>query len=548
MLPQVTRDPRYYSKPLDLLDDTCYFQKFIEDDVTYLQVLLDPLLVTDLALELFDVYTDALVHTYTFVDTLKTTEYEGITYEVWQAELAFTGITAGKYYLQLSYFDDTQTQILQSPIEVGDFPDTLLIEYRNSLNKFSIIFDTDIVFNLRVEGIIKDYVPQFEDTTYNDEIHEQTLLDSVYFDQLKLYVPGLQGYIPAYMAKRVNIALGCDTVLIDGEYYARLEGAKWDVQHAPEDDRMGISIDIVPTTNNTNVRLITGGQTPQGNFQNVRRSKEYLLQSADFQISGIFGAMTHFDSLVIYNTNNTAFTLRVGQTVGGSELGEFVIDPAQDDNTIDIGASFKTDEIVYISGLTGVAGLSLDIYAVYDVLNAPLITLPFSATDTIGKGATIRYKEIMPGDLPMAFDLVSGLGIVGSKWEKWALADGRNGGVDESGCVAVMYDPTNPDYDALKIDTTGGADSITLSTAQLPNFYLQMFGNTQNPAGGDKPNAAQRVAITSNTGTSLGYELKRNLVDSDTGMIGRTSSIGSGAEIDARMKYIVGITIIKIAD
>lgn len=547
--PKVAANPLYATVPFEEWDDTCYMQPFTNEETT-LQVLAK--VGQTFTFKLYDIYTNALVQNFVPVNTGYTTQYQLVNYVVWETTINLTGVPYGKYYLELFYNDGVTDQIAQGSIEVRGVDETLLISYKNTINKFSAIFDTGFTPVLRVEGIIKNYIPEFDDLVYNDEIHNTTLLDSEYFDQFKAYFPGLSGYIPAWMAKRINIALGCDVVTIDGVSYQRIEGSKWDTQHSPEDDKMGISIDITPTVNNYNERL-KAATTNTGNFQNVRNATPpYKLVGADFQISGIFKNNVVLAYFAFKNFNNTAFTLNIGTTPGGAELGTFPIG-VEDTFTVNIDVEFNSTETVYLSGITGVTGISLEAYAVYDILDAPRITLPFSATDTLGKGATIRYKEIAPGDLVQAFDVASGLGLIGSKWEKWAFADGRNGGIDESGCVAVMFDPAQADYLLSKLDTKGGADSITLTTSQLPNFYLKMFGSDVNVgSGGDVPNNTQRVAryrarnnVLSQT---LDYEISRSGQTDDTQMIGRTSSVGAGAAIDNRQHYIVGLTIIKIAD
>ena len=77
----------------------------------------------------------------------------------------------------------------------------------------------------------------------------------------------------------------------------------------------------------------------------------------------------------------------------------------------------------------------------------------YTNSDSIG---TIKmfYPPGGQVNLGLYFDDSTGLGVVGSPWEGWAIADSRNGTPNLKGRFIVGYDNADPDYNS--VGDTGG--------------------------------------------------------------------------------------------
>ncbi len=88
-----------------------------------------------------------------------------------------------------------------------------------------IIFETGFPPSLRVLGKIKYKSPASRDTIYEDQVLNQSILNSVPFRIWELTIGGSSG-IPDYLIDKVNRILGCSNLLIDGRLFTKSEGAK----------------------------------------------------------------------------------------------------------------------------------------------------------------------------------------------------------------------------------------------------------------------------------------------------------------------------------
>ena len=69
------------------------------------------------------------------------------------------------------------------------------------------------------------------------------------------------------------------------------------------------------------------------------------------------------------------------------------------------------------------------------------------------------------------FNLIGGswgAGLPGTRYSKWAIANGNNGTDDEKGLTTRGFDINDVDYDDASSTNSGGSDSITLATGNIP--------------------------------------------------------------------------------
>jgi hypothetical protein len=93
--------------------------------------------------------------------------------------------------------------------------------------------------------------------------------------------------------------------------------------------------------------------------------------------------------------------------------------------------------------------------------------------DPIG---TIKMFSPFPYGTPLStyFDNSTGLGITGSSWYGWALADSRNGTVDLRGRFVVGYDSTDSDYSTIGA-TSSTNKTTTLGKSNIP-LHKHVYG------------------------------------------------------------------------
>lgn len=455
---------RYFYQPFDIHQDKkCYFQKFTTQDTTKLQILSDFDSIT------FNIYRlDDNSLALNVVPVQVPINIIDQTFKAYEITIPFTSLPEGDYYCKIAYVNELlQTvEFVSEPISVLDVhPNTLLIEYTNSENNFSVVFDTGIVFSLRVEGIIEDFTPEFDDVIYNDQKRNATKLNSIPYRSFRLYVGPAAG-IPDWMADKVNRALSCDQVMLDGEYYEKVEGAKWEVKRADEYEFIGMTLEIMPVDNFFLQRLKTGDQPGEG-YIPVQKVTNYFDNGADIAMSNIFRKYTLLEKICIIRNGGT-FMLKVGTTPGGSEIGEFEITDLI--TTININWLFSEIATVYLSGLDATNN---DISIIYKQLDEdPIGAGSPNPYKELGIGAIVIYEEIADGGLEADFNLGTGLGNISTQWEGWAICDGRNGTVNRGGVFPIGWLDGDANYGT--IGATGGSSQVTLTQANMPNYDLHI--------------------------------------------------------------------------
>ncbi|WPU95497.1 hypothetical protein SNE25_08170 [Mucilaginibacter sabulilitoris] len=81
-------------------------------------------------------------------------------------------------------------------------------------------------------------------------------------------------------------------------------------------------------------------------------SKQYLLNGADIVCTDVFKKFSTLVGIQLDNRDLVVFTIHIGTTSGGSEIGDFTLDGTAA-NFFSINQAFDSAQTVYISGLTG---------------------------------------------------------------------------------------------------------------------------------------------------------------------------------------------------
>lgn len=511
----------------------CYFQKWQFTDTLRLQIISNEEL-TDLKILNLD---GAVVDTVSWVaNALVLPDYPD--YKVYEINYPFANLTAGKYVIQQDLFE-------AEAIEVAEKWDkTVLLKYKHSENDYSVIFDTLIEFEFRVEGWVGDYKPKNDRDVYNDQTRNLTQLNSVAYRQFSLYVGYGKG-VPNWPIDKVNIITQCDQLKIDNVYYQPIEDAEFEVENNDAKNYIGGSIEIEQKFNNF-IKIRTEGQPTNQTFQPVQNVTPYLNQGANFNVNGLFKFNSLLEAIAVYRNTSAPLIIKLGITPNGNEIGE--IELIDFENTLQLNYLFDTARTVYITGITPGADVTIFfIWKQLDVLPIP-IAPPTDTASELGKGSIISWKEINAGDFLLNWDMVTGLGKTNTKWAKWCIL-GSNGTLppeinsNDMYLRHVGYEQIETNY--VQLNTVIGANQKVIPRSALPNERLFTLTTDQNNNPNDFANNASQVAIIGDNRGQRGYAMARG---GSEATVGRTNPLGDGAEFSVEPKTLVTLFIIKLVD
>lgn len=508
MNPVKTFNPIYNNLPFDFQQPQKeYAQKAKRGLPQTLQVLSDWVPV-------FKVYNN---DTGILIDTITgATPTSGIlnqTFTLYEFTINWGNYPPGFYYLESHYTNDAPLLIIERSglIQTADnFPQTVVVQYTNSANAFSAVFSTGIVFSLVVEGNIEDYTPAFEDVIYNDQEYNATKLNSIPHREFTFYVGSNRGFagVPPWVADKLNWAFSCDQIQLDGQYYQNTNGSKWEVTRTDQvgPNFIGLKIQIIEVINRY-LQSYQPGETPANAIQVITRTKSYTGVSSDITLAGVFNDFSLLTRIIIYNLGGNVFTITAGTAADGSApITTPFTTTGQLKEVWEISELFDGAKTLYIQGLTGV---NCNIVVEYDQLDAPNF-VPAPAPKSFVKGTVYMYEEITIGDFATDWNVGTGAGNTGTKYEGCVLA-GTNGTKDRNGLLAMGWNSTLP---LTRDILTGNSGNLaTIARANLPaeslaipdlslNTSYRTGGNSQRAAAND-PTAPRSRTENLGSGTPL---------------------------------------------
>lgn len=246
--------PQYISKPYGKypfliqnknrkwLNQVGYRQKWQTSDVTYLQFQSD---FEPIRLDVVDCYDIARL-TQNSLQKRANKYMPG--YYVYENTVSWATLPPDKFYWIKLILPDGKVWISE-PIEVKvTHKNTLLLEYRNSRYHGNVIFETGIKFGFRVEATIGFLDPGSENTIYNDQKHNPTLLNSKTFRAWPFQIGGTRG-CPDWVYDKINNIWSCNDVTIDGISYARTGDGKFEFTTAERYLLRGATMNIAEGIN-----------------------------------------------------------------------------------------------------------------------------------------------------------------------------------------------------------------------------------------------------------------------------------------------------------
>jgi len=529
--PNLVVDAKYNNRAFDdKVGEDCYIIKRERTDTAVkLQILSD---YTDVVLKFYVDYTKAFALTVPF--TAIGVPITGATFKGYEATIDFSDLAEDIYFGEITYTDENNVvQIWRTPlIDVkNDHPDTILFEYTDVVNRLGVIFDTGIEFNFRVEGLLRNYQPSSSDEDYVDQKYNSISLNSIPYRIFDLYIGafGIQQY-PDWLIEKLNYIFACKLKKIEGEYYNKADGAKFEVTRPTQRDDRGYPKITVIQDENLGIQEYKTGDEPVGDIIVVRKSYKVGDNISTNQVvAGVFTDNTTLCRIDLWNYGGDDFTLSVDD--GTDTLGEFEIDGTNITDALELVKVFNAPKNLNIT--FSPEGVNLKIFLVYDKLDAPVLN-PSTAKGAYLPKTIYTYYEENDGDIDNDWNVATGQGQPDTQFEGCVML-GTNGTDDITDMVLISWDRLNP----ATLQTSIGGHTVTLDRDNLPAEGLEMFANQQNDAPDDFPTPATTVAVSKdpNAQSRKAYAMNKGTIDAT---IGLTANMGSAVPIDITpLGYIV---------
>lgn len=180
-------------------------------------------------------------------------------------------------------------------------------------------------------------------------------------------------------------------------------------------------------------------------------------------------------------------------------------------------------------------------------------------------GLDIGIKLSVTEDKLAYFNLVGGswgAGLPGTRYSKWAIANGNNGTDDYKGLTTRGFDVNNIDYSDTSSTNSAGSDSITLTIGNIPahrhtgvaaitedgSEAVSLFADANTLAGITKMNREGRKGAKYGSGSDQQEGVVYyNSGDGTDNIDGQGELLSSPSSINIRNKYFTEIIIQKIA-
>jgi hypothetical protein len=216
---------------------TYYRQKWVRSDTTKLQMQ------SSLAPDAMKVY-DVQAH---LVKSLSwTAVYTATDYKIWELTFDLSDLPEGVYftYQKVALLGITWEAFSEPIHSKNSWPNTLLIEYKNSFNDFGVAWTTGLTMKFRVEADIKEPDFKSDRTDYANQVRRVSTLKNVPCRVFRFNVGEAPGVSP-YIVDILNRIFGCDWIQIEGKFYQADLDAKWEKNQPKNYPLMGASLDIV---------------------------------------------------------------------------------------------------------------------------------------------------------------------------------------------------------------------------------------------------------------------------------------------------------------
>lgn len=144
-----------------------------------------------------------------------------------QSDVDMITFATGDYYFQTN-IGSGPFVLVSEPFKIAtEVKNSLLLEYSHFEKTGGVYFQAPFNPSLRIPGVLKYNDTLSRDTIYEDDPADETLLRSVPYRVFDLKIGGASG-IPPWLADKIKRIFCCSDVRIDGRYFTKMEGQKWE--------------------------------------------------------------------------------------------------------------------------------------------------------------------------------------------------------------------------------------------------------------------------------------------------------------------------------
>lgn len=144
-----------------------------------------------------------------------------------QNDIDLAPFLVGSYYWQTNIGSGPFVLVSEPFKIVSEAPNTLLLEYTHFEKFGGVYFQSPFSPTLRIPAVLKYNDTPSIDTIYADDSQDQTLLRSVPY-RIYTLIMGHSAGMPPWLADKIKRIFCCSDVRIDGRYYTKADGAKWE--------------------------------------------------------------------------------------------------------------------------------------------------------------------------------------------------------------------------------------------------------------------------------------------------------------------------------
>lgn len=196
-----------------------YVQKFLPSDSIYVQYATIGQYVGDLEIWLTDSAGNDISQLEPTV--IKTTD------DVTVSAVAWPPLPVGSYILQFRIAQYSRVIAWAPFCIVAELPDSVLFTYTNYRDDFDTVFNTEIDYRVEAVWLPTDTSFLVNAESFRDQNGIAHQLSAQPYETRALTIGGgISAFgVPDWVARKINNIFSCSSVFIDGEQYARSEGA-----------------------------------------------------------------------------------------------------------------------------------------------------------------------------------------------------------------------------------------------------------------------------------------------------------------------------------
>ena len=168
---------------------------------------------------------------------------------IYEVDVDMDGYDEGCYYFTIAFGSPVVLTMQSENIMLSEkLEPTLQIEYSHPSFREDMIFETGIQPKIRIPGALKYKGRKSQDTTYEDQPLNATMIRSKSYPVYELST----GPIPPYLFDKIALILGCRTLLIDAIGYTKNQ-PEMDMLEVEDVALVGGKIVLRPSNNRSSV-------------------------------------------------------------------------------------------------------------------------------------------------------------------------------------------------------------------------------------------------------------------------------------------------------